>query len=287
MVTNESQEILEQSGWTFQSEEIPDAPTGGGSGLVLPLLYTVNNDNAPTSFTLDADNPTLQPLLDALATAEVGAKLPVSVTLYNTTGVGANVANVASVETQFTCAVEYQGAKICLVQFLYRLADTNEAIENVWAVTAMLSFAEGQVTFQSEEPKKLSGSTLVLKIRHDDVDDTLTLDNIENAKEILTKLWSEWNSARKSSLIIRTNTSHSSNVKMFFDLPIVRIDKPSGSVLEVRGAFPDVNLDGGADAQDELFSQSPFGILIRATWSGAISVSNCTIEQFPLYPVFG
>ncbi|MBR2502079.1 MAG: hypothetical protein IKB68_06365 [Rikenellaceae bacterium] len=284
MVTNESQETLEQSGWTFQSEEIPDAPTGGGGGLVLPLLFTTNSDNEPTSFTLDADNPTLQPLLDALATAEVGAKLPVSVTLYNTTGDGANV---ASVETQFTCAVEYQGAKVCLVQFLYRSADTNEAIENVWAVTAMLGFAEGQVDFQHEEPKKLSGSTLVLKIRHDDVYDTLTLDNIENAKEILTQLWYEWNRGNKSSLIIRTNVTHSSNVKMFFDLPIVRINKPSGSVLEVRGAFPDVNLDGGADAQDEMFSQSPFGILIRATWNGAISVVNCTIEQFPLYPVFG
>ena len=285
MVTNESQETLEQSGWTFQSEEIPDTPTGGGGGgLVLPLLFTVNSDNAPTSFTLDADNPTLQPLLDALATAEVGAKLPVSVTLYNTADVGANV---ASVETQFTCALEYQGAKLCLVQFLYRSADTNEAIENVWVVVAMLNFAEGQVVFQHEEPKKLSGSTLVLEIRHDDVDDTLTLDNIENAKVILSQVRSEWNSRHKSSLIIRTNVSHSSNAKIFFDLPIVRIDKPSGSVLEVRGAFPDVNLNGGADAQDELFSQSPFGILIRATWSGAISAANCTIEQFPLYPVFG
>ena len=183
--------------------------------------------------------------------------------------------------------MEYEGAKMCIVQFSYRFADANENRENVWAIAGVLSVAEGQALFQHEEPVKLGGNELVLYVRHDDIDDTLTLDNVEDAKEVLTQLRSEWNSAYKSTLVIRTDVTHSSNVKMFFDLPIVRIDKPSGSVLEVRGAFPDVNLSGAAGAEDELFSQSPFGILIRATWNGAISVANCTIEQFPLYPVFG
>lgn len=281
MVTNESQETLEQSGWTFQSEEIPDAPTGGGGGgLVLPLLFTTNSDNEPTSFTLDADNPTLQPLLDALATAEVGAKLPASVTLYNPD----TLSTISSVETTFAYLLEYEGAKMCLVQFSFRFADGNENRENVWAILGALSIAEGQVAFQAEEPVKLGGNELVLHINHDDIDDTLTLNNVSEAKEILTQLRFEWNYAHKPKLIIRSDAS---NANVHFDLPIVRIDKPSSSVLEVRGAFPDVNLSGGADAQDELFSQSPFGILIRATWSGAISVANCTIEQFPLYPVFG
>ena len=279
MVTNESKETLEQSGWEFQSEEIPDAPTGGGgSGLVLPLLYTLNGDNAPTSFTLDEDNPTLQPLLDALATAEVGAKLPVSVTLHSSTG-----GNISSVETTFTYAIEYGGAKICLVQFSYRFVDSGEKREKVWAVTSVLSFAEGQVAFQHEEPVKLGGDELVLHVNHDDIDDTLTLNSVSEAKEILTQLWLEWDHSHQAKLTIRSDASNSN---VHFDLPIVQINQ-NGKVIEVRGAFPDVNLNGGADAQDELFSASPFGILIRATWSGTISVDNCTIEQFPLYPVFG
>lgn len=278
MVTNESQETLEQSGWEFQSEEIPDAPTGGGSGLVLPLLFTLE-DNVPTSFTLDADNATLQPLLDALATAEVGAKLPVSVTLYNTDA----KADVSSVETTFGYLLENQGTKFCVVMFLFRQADTNERKEIVWEVTGAFIYAEGQAVFQHEEPVKLGGNEFVLHVNHDDIDDTLTLNSVQEAKEILTQVKSEWNYAHKASLRI---CSDASNADRHFDLPIVQI-KSSGRVLEVRGAFPDVNLSGGADAQDELFSQSPFGILIRATWSGAIDVANCTIEQFPLYPVFG
>jgi hypothetical protein len=139
--------------------------------------------------------------------------------------------------------------------------------------------------FQSEEiPNATAESDFIVNVLHDDFDDTLTLADVANVKDVLTTVQSVWHRSDKRLVRILC-ASAASNYK--FELPIVQIKKVSGSVLEVRGAFPDISLDGGANAQDELFSHSPFGILIRATWRGAISVANCTIEQFPLYPVFG
>lgn len=138
--------------------------------------------------------------------------------------------------------------------------------------------------FQSEEIHNATAeSDFIIRVLHDDIDDTLTLADVENVKDVLTTVQNAWRTSDKRLVRILCASAASSYK---FELPIVQISK-SGSVLEVRGAFPDVNLSGGAGAQDELFSQSPFGILIRATWRGAINVANCNIEQFPLYPVFG